>query len=172
MREGTRKGKERAGGKRREWYRQHLAILLISVLLTGRIGPLPLAMAEILYRDEMQNTASASQAAATRSDGTEKEEDGQDSLENEEFYDKDTAAIRQETGNKDVATPSESRIISVRADGMIKAEAARYYNQTSNDTGAEFGRYADLQPNTSIEIPLSQVEGFTDGDYLDRKSVV
>jgi hypothetical protein len=166
MREGTRKGKERAGGKRREWYRQHLAILLISVLLTGRIGPLPLAMAEILYRDEMQNTASASQAAATRSDGTEKEEDGQDSLENEEFYDKDTAAIRQETGNKDVATPSESRIISVRADGMIKAEAARYYNQTSNDTGAEFGRYADLQPNTSIEIPLSQVEGFTDGDYF------
>ena len=56
--------------------------------------------------------------------------------------------------------------MSVRADGMMKIEAAQYYNQTSNDTGAEFGRYADLQPNTSIEIPLSQVEGFTDGDYF------
>ena len=38
-----------------------------------------------------------------------------------------------------VPTPSEPRMVSVRA---------------------------DLQPNTSSDIPLSQVEGFTEGNYF------
>lgn len=146
MRKKTGKGKKVEEGKRRDWYRQHLAMLLITVLLVGKMGPLAMAQVMVPSGEDLQSAASASQVLATGSDGAEKEEDKQEEYEDGEGAlgngasdDRNHAAMGPEKVKQDVATPSEPRMVSVRA---------------------------DLQPNTSIDIPLSQVEGFTEGNYF------
>lgn len=156
MRQENKKRASRGRRKGRSRYMQQIAVLLVTVLLAGRIAPAMVAMAQLPSVEQESNVASPSGMTATDADWPEDEPESDESG--------DSAGVA--AGEENEATPSQQpRRMSARAeDGIIPIEAEDYYKTKVSGTDI---KYADIQKeNLVIRIPLSTVNGFTDGTYF------